>query len=537
MVDATLNCLATLIRSRPAIANKILVAILNFNPLKQATPTMTPRLIVIYKSMERTTRALLRYVLRSMPNHAMEQKIQAYLMRLQQSKAAFFTENPSLKRPAEPTDDLDNAKRQRLASAPPRFPPMPPPPNTVTQLFTLTPDHMLTQFDVKLLPPHIVNELVVVLLKHINEQSLLDASGGVRGRLDHLTKATQPTPVPEIPLAGPTGIDDDDDYDPEFGIGADGTAMTEQAAEELSQPAINLGPFELPKPPPLTGVEVSVLSDQTVNHVYALVTATEASPPNSTRQKLGLNRLAASANDRDAWVTIMTRLATRASSSLEEYDEQTGDGTLIKQDVDQVEQPNVADRIRQTLFRYILEDFRPRLNTAISWLTEEWYADKVRQKSNPKLSSLPNYSQWSVRVLDGLLPYLDARDKNLLIRFLSEIPAIDREILNLVKTLARDPERVNMCILAFRSLLMVRPPAREMVLDAVEEVWREGDAQARSATMKVLKDWRPQVLEQGEGGAMKKEEAKPNGLKSPSADVKMEGKDPRKRAGATPVQQ
>ena len=35
LVDATLNCLAILIRTRPPISTKIISAILNFNPMKQ----------------------------------------------------------------------------------------------------------------------------------------------------------------------------------------------------------------------------------------------------------------------------------------------------------------------------------------------------------------------------------------------------------------------------------------------------------------------------------------------------------------------
>jgi len=59
LVNATLNCLGILIRTRQSIANKILSAILNFNPLKQANSPMTPKLKVMIKSMERTTKVLL----------------------------------------------------------------------------------------------------------------------------------------------------------------------------------------------------------------------------------------------------------------------------------------------------------------------------------------------------------------------------------------------------------------------------------------------------------------------------------------------
>jgi symplekin len=56
-----------------------------------------------------------------------------------------------------------------------------------------------------------------------------------------------------------------------------------------------------------------------------------------------------------------------------------------------------------------------------------------------------------LRVLDGIIPYLDAKDK-LLIRFLSEIPEVNEKVLERVKGLARDPERVQ---LAVNSLLFV----------------------------------------------------------------------------------
>lgn len=62
LVDATLNSLSILIRARPHLANKILNVILNFNPLKQANSPMTPKLRVIVKSMEKTTRSLLIHV-------------------------------------------------------------------------------------------------------------------------------------------------------------------------------------------------------------------------------------------------------------------------------------------------------------------------------------------------------------------------------------------------------------------------------------------------------------------------------------------
>jgi symplekin len=514
LVDATLNCLAILIRSRPAVANKILAAVLSFNPFRAASTTMTPRLHVIYRSMERTTFALLKYVAKSMPNHPMADKIHAYMMRLQQQRTQFFAGPVGVKRPAEPSDGLDDAKRQRL-SAPPKFPAMPPPPNTVAQLFTLTEDTMLHQFDVKLIQDsEMISNVVFLLMQMLEPGKLEPAIDAIRARYDRLKKVSQPTPVPDVPMAGPTGIDDDDDYEPDFSFANDAAVVptNEKPVEELMQPAIDLGPFELPKPPPLTDTEVATLSEQTVRHVFSLVVGLEPLASSMTRPQMGFSRLAAAANDRDAWVTILARLATRTPTTIDAYElsarktDEDAD-SIVKADPLSGGSTAIANRIREALFLYILDDFRPRLPIAISWLSEEWYADKVTANAAVRSAvskdseadgeksdvaqTLPNYSYWCTRLLDRLVPYLDARDKNLLIRFVSEVPSINRQVLGSVKTLARDPERVSMCVLSMQYLLMFRPPSRQLVLETLREVWDEGDAQVRQMTGKVLTKWLP----------------------------------------------
>ena len=569
-----MNCLSILVRTRPAVANKIISAILNFNPLKQASTPLSPKMMVVVRSMERTTRALLRNINKHNPNGPLAAKIDSYLLRLNQSRIAIFAEMPSLKRhaPNEPIDGLDDVKRIRLTGSGGRFPPMPPPPNTFADLFTLTQDAALKAFDVKLLPADIVTTIATALLQHIDQDSLHEATAAVKARYAHLQKVSMPTPVPDVALAGPTGIDDEDDYDPEYEPGLESITApsTEKVLDELAHqgPALELGTFELPKPPPITELGVVHLFQQSVHHVLGVLASLETQPVN--RQKLGFNRLAASSNDRDAWVTMLTRLATRAPAGLdavgkiekdnepktEDEDEDKDDATMQAMTID-TQTPSLANNIRQTLFMYIIDNFRPRLNVAISWLNEEWYNDKLHAKINDRYKTLPNYHSWTLKLLDNLLPYLDAKDNKLLVRFLSEIPAISSEILERVKSLARDPERINMCIMAMQYLLMFRPPVRQMVLDTVESMWRDegggGDfEEAKPAATKVLSKWRPESLtreaveEDGEQMTGVKSaddddpvEMKPqvNGLKSPSPVAKKaatsstgtESYDPRQR--------
>ena len=59
LVAAAINCLGALVKSRAAIANKIINAILMFNPLKYATSPITTKSKIVIRSLERTIRALL----------------------------------------------------------------------------------------------------------------------------------------------------------------------------------------------------------------------------------------------------------------------------------------------------------------------------------------------------------------------------------------------------------------------------------------------------------------------------------------------
>ena len=224
---------------------------------------------------------------------------------------------------------------------------------------------------------------------------------------------------------------------------------------DLQPDLVSLGPFVLPQPPPLSEDEAGEVGRSAVGRVFEMLASTVvASKPakSKSQQQLGFARLAGSTFDRDAWVTLLTRLATRAPAGLE--------GAR-----GQMKKPPMSDSIRETLYRYILEDFRARVTIGVTWLNEEWYNDRIQMKftanhqrgegdddeASPPVVPL-HYDRWVLRLLDGLLPYLDSRDTKIFIRFLSEIPEVTIPITQRVASLAKDPERVNLCV---QSLLYV----------------------------------------------------------------------------------
>lgn len=248
---------------------------------------------------------------------------------------------------------------------------------------------------------------------------------------------------------------------------AQAEAVSAEAAE-LQPDIVSLGPFVLPQPPPLNEEEAALVGKGTVERVFNMVASME--PPSKTQkalnQKQGFGRIAASTLDRDDWLTLLMRLATRASAGLETPDSddplikmENGSAALAPTRKGQI----IADNIRNMLYRYFLEDFRARINVAISWMNEEWYNDKIQQmhmekvkrngaeEESDQLSTyVPrHYDRWILKLLDGFFPYLDARDK-VLIRFLSEVPELGVDVIEKVKSLARDPERVNLCVQALQ---------------------------------------------------------------------------------------
>lgn len=234
-------------------------------------------------------------------------------------------------------------------------------------------------------------------------------------------------------------------------VSEENSAVAEELAD-LQPDLVSLGPFVLPQPPPLSEEEAGEIGRSAVARVFGMLNASETSPApakSQTQQKLGFARLAGSTFDRDAWSVLLARLATRAPAGLV-------DGPQVKGDSAARRQTTIADSIRETLYRYILEDFRGRLNIAIIWLNEEYYNDRMQmrsaaaQRDESEEESEPtvalNYDTWSTRLLDGFLAYLDGRDIKVLVRFLSEVPEITIAITQRVASLAKDPERVNLCV-------------------------------------------------------------------------------------------
>ena len=417
---------------------------------------------------------------------------------------------------AEPSDGLDPTKRQRLGAelpaapvppvipaapappAPPPPPPLPEGPVSAAQLFTLTRDQDLTSFDVQQLPFDLMVKIFVPVLQHIDQDSFNTAVGQVGTRYQQLLERQQSGPPNVAPCPGPAkgGVDYEPDFEPEEHAGqtVNQSAGPSSAQAAMESPTnLALGTFKLPQPPLLTPEEIEEIGKSSINRVFGMMHVLD-NPP-AQKQKLGFDRLAGSNLDKDAWTTVIARLATRSVAGLQGSDGSDPNGESEDRKLSRIPKQNFSldDGIRETLRTHILEDFRSRISVAVSWLTEEWYNDTVQRLppggmpapfTKPGLSSSTltpsnapkHYHTWALRLLDGMLPYLDAKDSKHLIRFVGELPDVDRDILDRIKSLAKDPERVKLSVDVMHYLVLLRPPTKEIALDCLEELWAEGTA-------------------------------------------------------------
>lgn len=490
LVDATLNCLSIMVRTRPTTSNRILNALLSFNPLQAANSPLTPKTKVMIKSMEKTARLLLIHLSKRDPHNPIVPRIQQHVEGTMRMVAELF-DGAGRKRPLEPKpQDGYDVKRPRIEASQIQIPPLGPGPHSLADVFTLIGNDGLKFFDASQVPHSLVARIAVNTLSRLDPQVLAKAVDGVRGRLEMLNN----NPPPELnPNTAPLGVEEDeDDYEPDFYQAED----TEQILNKLdnapapatAEPIISfddtlgLKSFSLPQPQQLTPEMALNAGSGTVTRVLDMMKSLEE--PSAKKQKAGFNRLAASSESRDSWMTILTRLATRSSAGLQEIS--------VKGEADESTQaPSLNNSIREILYNYIMEDFRNHIDVAVSWLCEEWYNDKVQMKAGGDHPMY--YEKCTLRLIDGFLPYLRPQDK-VLTRFLSEIPELNRAILSRVKHMCRDPSVTQLALTSLLYLVIMRPPIKEAALDVVQDIWTDFE-DARTMAAKYLTKYRPQFIE------------------------------------------
>lgn len=398
------------------------------------------------------------------PHHPMAPRIQQHVEGMMRLRSEILDES-GRKRAPDGHPGAADVKRQRMtqSAAEPQvlqIEPLPPGRHSLGDVFTLTGNDGLKNFDILTVPADLVAKINVSTLTRLDAGLLAKAIEGIRARLAAL--AAIPAPVLN-PDTAPLGVDDDDDdeYEPDFHMAED----TEQILNKLDgdsrqrpdETGLALKSFKLPAPPSLTPAMAFGGGQSSIMAMLEFVKTLEDV---GKRTKSGVNRMAASNNDRESWMAIITRIASRSPTDPSEAVKEEGE----------TKQPVLANSVREMLYNYVMEDFRRRIDVAITWLTEEWYADELDKKEGG--SRRPQYEALTIKLIDGFSRYLHAQDK-VLTRFLGELPHLTPAIMSHVKTICRDPSVVNLVLTSLLYLVMMRPPAKDMALDTVQDIWLE----------------------------------------------------------------
>lgn len=154
-------------------------------------------------------------------------------------------------------------------------------------------------------------------------------------------------------------------------------------------------------------------------------------------------------DNKTSWLTLLTRMATRGLSHT----------------------PDMCDVVRDAIYEYFVEDFSNRIAVVIEWLSEEWYYETLITNGR----STEVYDKWSLKVLDGLVPFLENSHRRLFIRLVSELPRLSQSHIDRIKSLCLDPLRSSLGFQSLKFMLMFRPPAKPLISNILQDMKQQDE--------------------------------------------------------------
>ncbi|AOA63539.1 mRNA and snoRNA 3' ends cleavage and polyadenylation protein [Komagataella phaffii CBS 7435] len=176
-----------------------------------------------------------------------------------------------------------------------------------------------------------------------------------------------------------------------------------------------------------------------------------------------LNGVALSSWKENTWLVFLTRLATRGLCDAQHTNE---DGTV----------ENLNDLVRDAIFTYFTADIRGRIDVVIDWLNEEWICEVARnRKEDNEVPDTPVYNAWGSKVLDNIIPFMENSDRKIFLRLLSELPSLNEQMVEKIKSICLDPIRYKFGFVSLQFLIMFRPPLKDIAINLFRRLYQETD--------------------------------------------------------------
>ncbi|VEU23716.1 DEKNAAC105043 [Brettanomyces naardenensis] len=237
--------------------------------------------------------------------------------------------------------------------------------------------------------------------------------------------------------------------------------------------------FSLPLPKALDINQKKQQMKAIINNFIKLASldVKEQSDESSTGNDLG--KVAISKWKSDSWIKILSRLVTR--------------GTIANEEMSRY--------IREGIFNHFQTDIKDRLVSVIEWLNEEYYSETVKNEE-PTVATADEahniYLEYTGKVLDALIPFLDTADRKIFIRLLSELPYLNKDLISRIKSICTDPVRSKLGFQSLLYLIMFRPPVFDDCISILKELYAEANEKnnepLKAASLKLLSKYAPKEI-------------------------------------------
>ncbi|KAH8111033.1 Symplekin tight junction protein C terminal-domain-containing protein [Phellopilus nigrolimitatus] len=506
MMAAVVNSWSSLAKQRPSQAHMIISALASWTPgAIYNFPAST------VKSVEKAVRILLMHFSRT-PQlsatyaHQINDALAQQAARMEQAvvnernrKAAAAAEASRKRSINALNDEAGEAKRQKTDH-----------PSTSIS-------GVLANFDFTVLPHTLVTDLIVANLQVLTEQSLAAAVNTYKQangltptpstalRMPSVSAETQiksvPPPVEKSAVkmepVDPLQMDIDDeeiDYEPD--------ELNDELSRNQGLPpdlpegvelidvdeALRFADFKLPPPREVSESERRALVRSSMSRIWD--TSSDLTPTGEAMSTS--HQLVQSAPSQDLWMLLLVRMITRLTPPTEDGDVQNEEDKTNSMEVDTISR---QERIRQTLFDYIMTDFPARERLAIIWMNEEWYNDKLRSARNPDWHQ--NYPIWVQKIVTVYEPLIDAKDRTFA-RFLLDIPLVPEDVLFMLRDLCVEPDRMQVGFTTLREFVTQRVPLRYQAMKILLDLTTHQEKVTRGAAIITVKRWVPDVQPMGD---------------------------------------
>lgn len=488
LVTAILNHLAVIVRRKRQFVERIIPVLESFesNQKLQSNYESIETFKLSKKYCDRALRILLNFMVKCQVVPPMFQNAVGKKISLLTARGDEIRKKNIL----EPSADDQNIKKRKFEGFE----------NSLKKIKSLDYKHLygltdvnsdLNNFDLSTLPQHILVSMAITALQRADIKKLAKALEIVSERYADVVKDEAPV---KSEATGEAGDEDDDD-----------NAAENFAAEtEYTVPPPKALSFKEKKEQVKMIVENFFELSKNEGRESALLENNDDSPVSKELTKVAIKTW-----NKESWLLLLTRLATRGMHSVDGDEKALPDVELNDQ---------LSDVIRQSLFDYFLGNIHERVDTTIEWLNEEWYSEKVaneeklreevQEKWQKKYEEDPNsvndlqqqidqeveetevetprYNKWCQKVLDAMIPFLEPTDRKIFLRMISDLPYLNQKMLLGIKSLCADPARTKLGFLSLQFLIMYRPPVKEACFNVLRELRDSDQEDLKEEAQKLL---------------------------------------------------